>query len=218
MPSAFPRIRLAAAAALAACATVVVSGAVTLGGPIPGPLPVFPADNWWNTDISAAPVDPQSASYISFIGTTRSLHPDFGGDASPGSQDIYGFPYIIVDGTVAKRAVQFDYGDESDGVDHNTGVSVPFYPIPDEAITQAHWIEGGEPGNVDLRASSDRHMLIVDGTTRGLYELYNVFYDGSQWLAGSGAFFDMNANGRRPRRVDVGGRGGTRDPSRARPV
>jgi hypothetical protein len=198
MTSAFPRIRLAAAAALAACATVVVSGAVTLGGPIPGPLPVFPADNWWNTDISVAPVDAQSASYISFIGTTRSLHPDFGGDASPGSQDIYGFPYIVVDSSVAKRAVQFDYGDESDGVDHNTGISVPFYPIPDQAATQAHWIEGGQPGNVDLRAGSDRHMLIVDGTTRGLYELYNVFYDGSQWLAGSGAYFDMNANGRRP--------------------
>ena len=198
MPRPVPRIRLAVSAVFVACATVIVTGAVTLGGPIPGPLPIFPADNWWNTDISAAQVDPQSASYISFIGTTRTLHPDFGGDASPGSQDIYGFPYIIVDGSVAKRAVQFDYGDESDGVDHNTGGSFPFYPIPDQAIAQAHWIEGGQPGNVDLRSSSDRHMLIVDGTTRGLYELYNVFYDGSQWFAGSGAFFDMNANGRRP--------------------
>ncbi|HLG53709.1 MAG TPA: hypothetical protein VI485_00170 [Vicinamibacterales bacterium] len=26
----------------------------------------------------------------------------------------------------------------------------------------------------------------------------NVFFDGSQWHAGSGAFFDLNANGRRP--------------------
>jgi hypothetical protein len=25
-----------------------------------------------------------------------------------------------------------------------------------------------------------------------------VFYDGAQWHAGSGAFFDMNTNGRRP--------------------
>ncbi len=75
---------------------------------------------------------------------------------------------------------------------------MPFYPIPDEAISQAHWIEGGDPGNVDLRSSSDRHMLIVDRDRRYLYELYNVFYDGSQWQAGSGAFFDMNSNGRRP--------------------
>src|SRR5262249_59681188 len=60
------------------------------------------------------------------------------------------------------------------------------------------WIEGGQPGNVDLRSSSDRHLLIVDGDHRGLYELYNVFYDGARWHAGSGAYFDMNANGRRP--------------------
>jgi hypothetical protein len=198
MPSPTPRIRLGAAALFVLVATVIVSGAVTLGGPIPGPLPIFPSDNWWNTDISAAQVDPQSAGFISFIGTTRSLHPDFGGDASPGSQEIYGFPYIVVDSTVAKRAVQFDYSDESDGVDHNTNTSFPFYPIPDQAATQAHWVEGGQPGNVDLRSSSDRHILIVDGTSRGLYELYNVFYDGAQWYAGSGAFFDMNTNGRRP--------------------
>ena len=75
--------------------------------------------------------------------------------------------------------MQFQYADESDGVNHATGASVPFYPIPDEAITQAHWIEGGEPGNVDLRAASDRHLLIVDRDHRYLYELYNVFYDGS---------------------------------------
>jgi hypothetical protein len=198
MASSVPRIRLAAAAAFVLVGAVVVSGAATLGGAIPGPLPIFPADNWWNADISTAPVDSQSAAYITFIGATRSLHPDFGGDASPGSQDIYGFPYIVVDSAVAKQTVQFDYSDESDGVNHTTGASFPFYPIPAEAITQAHWIEGGQPGNVDLRSSGDRHMLVVDGTSRGLYELYNVFYDGSQWHAGSGAYFDMNANGRRP--------------------
>jgi hypothetical protein len=176
----------------------VVSALSTEGGPLPGPLPIFPSDNWWNTDISAAPVDAASASYISFVGLTRPLHPDFGGDVTPGGAQIYGFPYAVVDQTVTKRAVQFQYADESDGVNHTTGASVPFYPIPDEAIAQAHWIEGGEPGNVDLRSSSDRHLLIVDGTNRFLYELYNVFYDGSQWHAGSGAFFDMRANGRRP--------------------
>jgi hypothetical protein len=177
---------------------MVVTALSTEGGPLPGPLPLFPPDNWWNTDISAAPIDPASASYISFIGATRTLHPDFGGDVSPGSVENYGFPYAVVDSSVVKRAVQFFYSDESDGVNHSTNTSYPFYPIPDEAITQAHWIEGGEPGNVDLRSSSDRHLLIVDQNTRYLYELYNVFYDGTQWQAGSGAFFDMNANGRRP--------------------
>src|SRR5262249_5566561 len=115
-----------------------------------------------------------------------------------GSVQVYGFPYAVVDGTLTKVAVQFQYADESDGVNHTTGASFPFYPIPPEAIAQAHWIESGEPGNVDLRSSSDRHLLIVDRDNRKLYELYNVFYDGSQWHAGSGAYFDLNANGRRP--------------------
>ena len=186
-------------AAFAVSVGVIVHGAATLNGPIPGPLPIFPPTNWWNLDVSTAPLDSASASFITFInnGSTRRVHPDFGGNVSTGSVEIYGFPYIIVDASTPKRAVQFQYSDESDGVDHTTDQSFPFYPIPDEAITQAHWIEGGEPGNVDRRCCADRHILIVDRDNKYLYELYNVFYDGTQWQAGSGAFFDMNVNGRR---------------------
>lgn len=176
--------------------TGILSAASTLGGALP--LPLFPGDNWWNLDISSAPVDPASASYISFIGPTRGMHPDFGGDVSPGSVEIYGFPYVVVDSAVTLKTVQFQYSDESDGVNHATDQSFPFYPIPDEAITQAHWIEGGEPGNIDRRSSSDRHLLIVDRDRRHLYELFNVFHDGARWHAGSGAFFDLNSNARRP--------------------
>ena len=188
----------AASAAHAQCpATVPVEGA-----PPPAPLPLFPPDNWWNTDISGAPVDPGSAGYISFInnGGTRHLHPDFGGEVSPGSTDIYGMPYAIVDGSQPKLAVTFDYWDESDGVDYSTGKGIPFYPLPSQAITQPHWIEGGAPGNVDQRGSEDRHLLVIDCTNRYLYELYNVYYDPNlkQWFGGSGAFFDLNANHRRP--------------------
>jgi len=193
------RFRFAFTAAVTSLiAAGVVYAAATLGGTIPGPLPIFPRDNWWNLDISNAPVDAGSASFISFIGPTRTLHPDFGGDVSPGSAQVYGFPYAVVDGTTPLRTVQFQYADESDGVNHTTNQSFPFYPIPDEAIAQPHWIEGGDPGTVDLRSSSDRHLLIVDRDHKYVFELYNVFYDGSQWHAGSGAFFDMNINGRRP--------------------
>ena len=172
------------------------------GAALPAPLPLFPADNWWNADVSAAPVDPASASFIAFInnGGTRKLHPDFGGEASPGSVDVYGMPYAVVDGAQAKQAVTFDYADESDGVNAATGQGVPFYPIPAQAITQSHWVEGGAPANLDQRSQGDRHLLIVDCTNRYLYELYNVWYDAAhgQWFAGSGAFFDLNTNNRRP--------------------
>jgi len=123
-----------------------------------------------------------------FIGTTRQLRADWGGDNGDGT--LYGFPYIIVDGNQAKKTVTFDVPDESDGV------GTPFYPIPDEAITQYGWIEQGPPGNVPV--GGDRHMLIVDKTNNELYELYNVYYNGTNWTAYSGAKFFMNTNNRRP--------------------
>jgi hypothetical protein len=111
--------------AAAAAFSVVAAAASSLGGPLPGPLPLFPPDNWWNLDVSSAPVDPGSTGYIAFInnGSARQMHPDFGGDVSPGSVQTYGFPYIVVDDSVVKSAVTFQYADESDGVDHATGSS-----------------------------------------------------------------------------------------------
>lgn len=136
-------------------------------------------------------MDSNSANYISYInnGGIRRLHPDLGGDAGTTSDPnaIYGMPYAVVSGVTANdlKAVQFQYWDESDGVDLHTGNSFPFYPIPPEAITQARWIEGGDPGNVDRRSSQDRHLLIVDHERNFLYELYNVFYDTAQGKNGS---------------------------------
>jgi hypothetical protein len=200
-------LRAATTAAFLACATLSAQAqqcppeVPVQGAPPPGPWPVFPADNWWNSDISAAPVDPGSAAFITFInnGGVRRLHPDFGGEAKPGSVAIYGFPYAIVDGAQPKRKVRFKYANESDGVDHDTGKPLPFYPLPDEAITEPHWVEGGAPANVDERRKSDRHLLVIDCTNKHLYELYNVYFNPTtnKWFGGSGAFFDLTRNDRR---------------------
>ena len=178
-----------------------IAFAATEGGAIPVPLPLFPTNNWWNTDVSAAPVDTNSASFINYINAPtaplpKPLHPDFGGNVGDGT--VYGFPFILVNGAQARKSVLFGTPEESDGVDHNTQTSYPFYPVPDEAITMSGWIEEGEPGNVDQRANFDRHMLMVDITNNTLYELYSVWFNGTGWEAGSGAFFDMNTNNRRP--------------------
>jgi hypothetical protein len=174
--------------------------AATQGGSVPVPLPLFPPNNWWNTDITNAPTALNSSDFINFIGANDGMHPDFGGDSGEEDYPIYGFPFIVVEGNQPKKTVTFideEVREECDGVDHNTNTSFPFYPVPDEAITMMGWVEGGQPGNVDRRDDADRHILIVDKTNNHLYELYNVWYNGTNWEAYSGAFFDMNTNNRR---------------------
>ena len=93
-------------AALVAATIAVGFAATVLNEPLTG-RQVFPVTNWWNLDVSAAPLDPQSSTFISWIGTTRQVHPDFG-------PPPYGIPYVVVDGTQPRVPVTFDYNDESD--------------------------------------------------------------------------------------------------------
>ena len=164
------------------------------GGDLPQPLPLFPPGNWWNADISAAPVDPNSAAYISDVGAARGMHPDFGGDSVESSAPIYGMPYIVVSGAQPLLPVTFDYADESDLAAPGRP---PGYPIPEEAKTQQKWIEGGLAGG-DSNIDGDRHMLLVDRDDRIIYELYALHWSGTRWEAGSGATFPLDSNARRP--------------------
>jgi hypothetical protein len=149
---------------------------------------LFPPDNWWNQDISSAPVDSQSNAYLNFIGRTRTLHPDFG-------PPPYGIPYVGVGGAEARVPVTFvAYGDESDaGFKGEAG-----YPIPVVAQSEPNFIEGGVPGGG--ASDGDRHLLIVDRDRWVLYELFATQWNAKQsrWEAGSGAIFDLSGNNRRP--------------------
>lgn len=194
-----------AAAALAAALAAGTAGAQVQGGPLPGPLPLFPPDNWWNLDVSAAPLDPNSASLIAWIGLAKGMHPDFGGNVSTGSTAIYGMPYIVVPGTQPLEPMAFDYASESDA---GAPGRPPGYPIPVEAKTQPHWIEGGYPGNCDSSYAGspcrgDKHVLIVDADHRLLFETWNTRClpansASCAWSAGSGAVFSLDSNARRP--------------------
>ncbi|MCU1246678.1 MAG: hypothetical protein JWN02_2588, partial [Acidobacteria bacterium] len=101
------------AALLVSSPTAVIAQPVR-GGALPAPLPLFPVNNWWNADVTSAPVDPRSAALIAFIGTSRGMHPDFGGDSGDPAAPIYGMPYVTVPGTQPLVPVTFDYDDESD--------------------------------------------------------------------------------------------------------
>ena len=148
---------------------------------------LFPDDNWWNLDISNAPVDPQSSAYIDYIGRTRTSHPDFG-------PPPYGIPYVGVGGSQPRVPITFTaYGSESDG---GFGGEAG-YPIPAEAATQPNYVEGGVPGG---GSSGDRHLLVVDRERWLLFELFAARWNASaqRWEAGSGAVFNLASNARRP--------------------
>ncbi|MBI2298045.1 MAG: hypothetical protein HYU66_03680 [Armatimonadetes bacterium] len=133
----------------------------------------FPDDNPWNQDISAAPVDPNSDTFVAGIGLDKPLHPDFGTfwDGHPS-----GMGYVVVPGTQPLVPVSFDYADESDRGP---------YPIPPDAP-----IEGGPD------SEGDRHVLVVDRDHLKLYELFDAHPQngGRSWKAGSGAIFDLASN------------------------
>jgi len=161
---------------LFACSCTATALAL-IAAPAPGQrtrrsCPIFPASNPLNRDISHAPRDPNSASYIAAIGAQLHLHADFGRNPA------YGIPYTIVGARQPKVPIHFTaYGSESDPGP---------YPIPPGAPVEG----AGEAG--------DRHVLVLQEGACKLYELYNARRSGAGWDADSGAVFNLRSNALRP--------------------
>jgi hypothetical protein len=142
----------------------------------------FPADNAWNTNVSAMPVDPNSANILATIDIGNGLHPDFGAGYYQGVS--IGIPYYVVAGTQKKVKIKFTaFGDQSDAGP---------YPVPPDAEIEG-FTKSGKP------AKGDRHVLVIDKDHNKLYEMWRAFLqtDGS-WKAGSGAVFHLNSDNVRP--------------------
>src|SRR6266436_4284643 len=155
------------------CGGMTVGQLTSLNGFVP-----FQSSSLWNTDISAAPVDPNSANYINFIGSTVTLHPDFG--AGTFHNQTIGIPYQVVAGTQAKVPVTLGlYFDESDPGPE---------PIPSNALIEGY----PKPGN------GDRHVLVLDKDGCWLYELFHATHKSGNWSADSAAIWDMTINEQRP--------------------
>ncbi len=152
-----------------ACSVMNVGQTASLGGFVP-----FSGSSPWNTDISSAPLDPNSSTIISnWVGSVN-LHPDWGTDPT------YGIPYVVVNGSQSLVNINLGaYPDESD--------PGPM-PVPPNAP-----IEGGSS------STGDRHVLVLNNANCFLYELYNASpnSDGS-WNADSTAVWDVLGNEQRP--------------------
>jgi hypothetical protein len=155
------------------CSQMSLGRMASLNGFIP-----FPSDNAWNQDISSAPIDPNSANYINFIGSSTPLHPDFGAGLYDGQS--MGIPYIVVSGSPFVNINYTEYGSESD--------PGPM-PVPTNAPIEGY----PHPGN------GDRHVLVLDRDNCWLYELYYSFLEkNDNWDAGSGAVWDLLNYNQRP--------------------
>lgn len=175
----------AATLALLLC-NVTYSQAGTCAGMTPGQLtslngfvPFQGAGSLWNTDISTAFVDPNSANIINFIGSSTTLHPDFGSGTYQ-SQTI-GIPYQVVSGTQAKVKILYGlYQSESD--------PGPM-PVPSNALIEGY----PKPGN------GDRHVLVLEKDGCWLYELYRAYLQkNGSWKADATAVWDMTVAEQRP--------------------
>jgi hypothetical protein len=152
-----------------ACNVMSGGQGASLNGFVP-----FNSTSLWNTDISSAPVDPNSNSIISnWVGSVN-LHPDWGTDPT------YGIPYVVVDGSQPLVNINLGaYASESDPG-----------PMPVPATAP---VEGGSS------STGDRHVLVLDNGNCFLYELYNssINSDGT-WNADSTAVWDLLGNEQRP--------------------
>jgi hypothetical protein len=129
---------------------------------------IFPDNNIWNTPVRDLPADAKSETYVQSIGPGLPLHADFGMAG--------GIPAGLADGRVPPAHVTF-----TDGASESEPGP---YRIPDNAPN-----EGG----------TDRHVLVMDTSACRLYELYDARRVASgQWLASSGAIFDLRSNRLRP--------------------
>jgi len=164
---------IGAVAQVGTCSGMTVGQLTSLNGFVP-----FPSDNLWNTDISATPVDPNSANIINFIGSTVTLHPDFG--AGTFHNQTIGIPYQVVAGTQAKVNVTLNaFADESDPGPE---------PIPANALIEGY----PKPGN------GDRHVLVLEKDGCWLYELYNASVKSGNWSADQASIWDMTIDEQRP--------------------
>ena len=165
MKSLLPLAALLGIASLAAAQTPTI-----------GTCPLLPADNIWNTRIDQLPAHPSSSTWVSTIGASSPLHPDFGSGLYNGAP--IGIPYVTVSGTQTLYPATFTYQSESD-----TGP----YAIPLNAP-----IEGGSS------STGDRHVISIDVNHCVLYEIYNAFPQTASWKGDSGAIFNLLSDALRP--------------------
>lgn len=156
-----------------ACSKMTLGPNGALNGFVPS------ASDAWHQDISAAPIDPMSATIINTSGDLGGthLHADF-------SAGTYGIPYEIVDSSLTPltKVPITKYPSESD---------ITIAPIPASAP-----VEGGPATCSNITA--DHHVIVIDRNTCAAYEYWQAAYCSGSWTASIGTVWDMTTAEKRP--------------------
>jgi hypothetical protein len=164
----------------ASCANMSVGDNASLNGFVP-----FPSTAAWNTDISAAPLDPNNTAITSAAGFAGlHLHHDFSSVAGGN----YGIPYVVVDSSSTPLVPidVMDYASESD---------VALAPFPLSAPIE------GSPADCNGWPDTyigDSHVLVLDRHACMLYETFNTHRCSGAWNASSETIWDMQNFEQRP--------------------
>jgi hypothetical protein len=136
----------------------------------------FPATNVWNTDISGAAVDPNSAAILAGCGSGH-LQAAFG--APNGGNNANGLSYVVVDSSQPLVPVAFNEA---------TGSDAGPYPIPANAPIG------------DGNSNNEGQVIVVVRDVGKLYEMNYAALDASNgsWQANAGAIFDLSTGALRP--------------------
>ncbi|MDQ2924398.1 MAG: hypothetical protein M3R43_02395 [Acidobacteriota bacterium] len=147
-----------------------------LNGFVPSP------NDAWHRDISAVPIDPNSALIITTNGDLGGafLRPDFSSIANGN----FGIPYTVVDSATTP------------------GVPVPITLFPsDSDITlnpiSANLAVEGSPAQCPTDGNA-RHAIIVDRNGCVVYELFQAAQCNAGWTASSSAIWDLTTTEQRP--------------------
>jgi hypothetical protein len=152
-------------------------------------LQVFPADNPWNTDISAWPTHPNSKKIIASIGADKPFryNPDMG--------------FILVPANQKRVAVQIvTYPDESDKGPFPVPDNMPIegWPASYKRSPQLRGLTLDDVQRDSRKENGDRHALVVDPVNRMLYEFYQARKTDRGWVAAQASVFDLKTNKLRP--------------------
>ena len=152
-------------------------------------LQVYPADNAWNQAVDRWPLHANSRNIIASIGAGKPLRGN------------YDMAYVLVPPGQRKVDVKItEYPQESDAGPYPLPDNLPIEGWPvcsrDDPRMRGQTLDDIQRDQVN--AGGDRHAIILDPSSRMLYEFWQMKKTARGWQAAQASIFDLKSNRLRP--------------------